>query len=192
MSDSEVSKRRFRFLFIIPAAALIVLACRVVYLQAMYGGEFSERARRQQMQITYLPARPGNIFAKTRSGSDALLAGSNRIPGVFADPVLLGEERFGEASEKVAAVLQCRPEELYEKIFQRRDKRFVYLARGVTDSQADAIKKLDIRGVQIIREWRRNYPRNRCWTDDRFQAYRRSGGRRNGIPGRQVAGGKRR
>lgn len=157
MSNPELSKWRFRFLFALPAAALIVLAGRVVHLQICRGAEFSERALRQQQQIIHLPARPGNILARTRGGY-ALLAGSGQTPGIFADPVLLGSEQFSQTAEKVAAVLGCRPDELYDKMDQRRDRRFAYLARGITDSQADAVEKLDIRAVQIIREWRRYYP----------------------------------
>lgn len=87
-----------------------------------------------------------------------MLAGSGQTPSIFADPVLLGSEQFSQAAEKVAVVLGCPPGELYDKIYERRDKRFAYLARDVTDSQAEAVGKLNIRAVQVVREWRRYYP----------------------------------
>ena len=144
-------------LFAVPAAALVVLAGRVVHLQMCCGAELSRRAQRQQRRVIRLPARPGNIFAGTRRGY-TLLAGSGRTPSIFADPVLLGSEQFSHAAEKVAAVLGCPADELYDKMCRRRDKRFAYLVRGVSESQADAVKKLKIRAVQVIREWRRCYP----------------------------------
>ncbi len=150
-------KWRFYFLFAVPAIALLVLGGRVVHLQVCRGGQLSELARRQQRRVIILPARHGNIFARTRTGH-TLLAGSRRASSVYADPVLLGSERFAATAAKLAAVLGCTDGELYDKLFRRRDKRFVYMVRDVTDSQAEAVRNLKIRAIGVMGEWRRNYP----------------------------------
>ncbi len=128
-------------------------------MQVRRGKELAALARRQQRSVVVLPARPGNIYAKTRSGR-VMLAGSGRVPSVYADPVLLGRENFPDAAERVAAVLEgITAGDLYDRLYGRRDKRFVYLARGVSERQAEEIRRLKIRAVQITYDWRRYYPR---------------------------------
>jgi cell division protein FtsI (penicillin-binding protein 3) len=157
MNNPEMRKWRFYFLFAIPALALLVLGGRVVQLQVCRGGQLSELAQRQQRRVIILPARHGNIFARTRTGY-TLLAGSRRASSVYADPVLLGQERFVVTAGKVAAVLDCTDGELYDKLTQRRDKRFAYMVRDVTESQAGAVRNLKIHAIGVMGEWRRNYP----------------------------------
>ncbi len=139
------------------ALALVVLCGRVVWVQAGWGRQLRQRARRQQRRFITLPARPGNVLARSRGGS-VLLAGSRQVPCVYADPALLGEERFVEASQKVGRALGLPPAEIYAKLYARRFTRFVQLARGITAEQVRAIRELGISAVRVSHEWRREYP----------------------------------
>ena len=139
------------------ALALVVLCGRVVWVQAGWGRQLRQRARRQQRRFITLPARPGNVLARSRGGS-VLLAGSRQVPCVYADPALLGEERFVEASQKVGRALDLPPAEIYAKLYARRFTRFVQLARGITAEQVRAIRELGISAVRVSHEWRREYP----------------------------------
>ncbi len=157
MDAARAGKWRFHVLFGLLGAVLVALGGRVAQLQFCNGAELLERARRQQRRVIVLPARPGNIFARTRGGY-VLLAGSRQVPSCYADPLLLGEEKLAPAARAVAQAAGASEEQLFEQMSQRRDRQFVYLVRDIPEAQAEGIEKLKIPGVQIAHEWRRHYP----------------------------------
>ena len=150
--------RRFYVLFAIPAAALLALAGWVICLQRQQGAALCAQARRQQRRKIPLPARPGNIFARIRGGL-VLLAGSRQAPGCYADPAYLGQDRFAAVAEKVAPIFGIEAGEIRRKLLERRDARFVYLARDLEAWQVEAIRRLGEPAVQIRHDWLRRYPR---------------------------------
>jgi len=102
--------RRSSLLLTLLGALLVALALRVAHLQGLRSDELSEVARKQQKRLIHLPARPGNIFARTRGGH-VLLAGSRQVPCIYADPLLLGEEKFIPAVGKLSGILGIPAEE---------------------------------------------------------------------------------
>ena len=157
MNELRPARWPFHVLFALLAGALVALAGRVVHLQYCSGQSLTRRAERQQRRVIVLPGRPGNIFARTRAGR-ALLAGSRQVPSCYADPVLLGEEGLAPAARAVAAAVGASEQQLYQKMAQRRDRRFVYLLRDISAADAEAIRALKIPGVRVTHEWRRHYP----------------------------------
>ena len=158
MNDSKPSRWRFELLFGLLALALMGLGGRVGYLQ--YGQPATQLAARAEFQlrrVIVLPARPGNIFARTRGGL-VPLAGSRQIPSCYADPEMIGEESFEDVTAKVAQAAGASARELLAKIFEHRDRRFAWLLRDITKEQTQAIRKLKLKGVEISYEWRRDYP----------------------------------
>lgn len=116
-----------------------------------------ERIRRQQEMVIPLPARPGNVYARTHSRY-VLLAGSRQVPGCFADPALLSDDELPGVADRVAKVLNIPPDDVLERIRSRRTSRFVWLSREISPAQADALRELGIHAVGILHEWRRSYP----------------------------------
>ncbi len=157
MGELKLAKWRFDLFFGLLVAAFAALAGRVVYLQFGGGGDLARLAARQQRRVMVLPARPGNIYARTRGGY-VLLAGSKQVPTCYADPVLIGPDNLASAARKIAAAVGGFEAELYRKMYERRDKRFVYLLRNVSAAQARALGDLKLRGVGLMHEWRRHYP----------------------------------
>ena len=159
MQHPQVTKRRLAALFAVPACALLALAGWVIHLQCSRGEDLSARALRQQQRRIPLPARPGNIFAKTRGGY-VLLAGSRQAPYCFADPVLLGEENFRALAAKLAPIVNADADEIHRRLIQRRHKRFIRIARNLETWQVAAIGRLDEPAVGVQYEWRRHYPQD--------------------------------
>ena len=157
MDNHKPSRWRFEIFFALLGAALLALAWRVVDLQAGWGAGLARIAQRQQRTVIHLPARPGNVFARTRGGY-TLLASSRQVPSIYADPLLLGEDQLAPTARKVAAAVGADPAELFGTMYGRRFQQFAYLVRAVTDQQAEAVRRLKIPGVQVTYEWRREYP----------------------------------
>ena len=157
MNEGSFSRWRLNVGFVAIAVGLLVPAGRAAYLQCYRGRQLADRARRQQLRVMVLPARPGNVFGQTTGGC-VLLAASKQIQSCYADPALLEDSEVPSAVGKLAVALSVPPDELMERIARRRDKRFVWLARDITASQAQAVNKLRLRAVRVTHEWRRSYP----------------------------------
>lgn len=155
---NDVPKRKaiFSLFFSLLLVGLIALIGRVAYLQLCLGEELAKVALRQSRRMVPIPARPGSIFAKTRS-SLTLMAGSIRTPGLYADPMMIGQDNFRHVAGALAGVIGGSADRLYEKLLRHRTRRFVYLG-GLTEEQVDRVKKLKIPGVGITYRWRRCYP----------------------------------
>ncbi len=158
MSDSQISRWRFTAGLVLLGAVLASLAGRVVWIQVARGEALTRSAAKQQRRLIELPAKTGNILARDRDGY-VLLAGSRQVRSIYADPVLLGEEKFVEAAAKVAQAIGMPAVEVFEKLYRRRFERFMYLKREVTEAQAKAVAELKIPAVKVTYEWRRRYPR---------------------------------
>jgi len=157
MDDLKCPRWRFHLVFAALAAALLALAGRVAHLQLARGDELIELARRQQLRKVLLPARPGNIFART-AGGPVLLAASKQVPSCYADPALLSDDEIPTVAARVAVALRVPPGGVLETIARRRNTRFAYIARAITPAQAEAVRKLKLRAVKVTHEWRRHYP----------------------------------
>ena len=157
MKEGRFSRWRLHLVFATLGVALLVPAGRAAYLQHWRGRELSDWAKRQQFQLVVLPARPGNIFGQTAGGC-VLLAASKQVDSCYADPSLLEDGEVAAVMGKLAVALEEPPGELLDRFARRRDKRFVWLARDITASQAQAVGELNLRAVRVAREWRRQYP----------------------------------
>jgi len=115
------------------------------------------KARRQQTMVVPLPGRPGGIFARTR-GSYVPLVVSRQVPSCYLDPLLLRDEEAPEVCLALGQVLGVHPVHLQEQIVRRREKRFLWVRRGITEVEADAVRTLRLPAVRITHEWQREYP----------------------------------
>ncbi|WP_366656941.1 penicillin-binding protein 2 [Fodinicurvata sp. EGI_FJ10296] len=110
------------------------------------------------------PARVANLAGVAGSlggRSDILdrngnvLATSLPIASVFADPLMVIDPV--EAAERLASVLpELNRDRLVEQLSS--DRRFIWIKRGLTPAQHEAINRLGIPGVAFDREERRLYP----------------------------------
>jgi len=131
---------------------LAALAGFLVYIYAASSGPLAARASRQHhMCLPIRPMRGDIVDARLR-----VLAGSHAIRSVFADPKVV--EDAAKAATRVGPVLGLDRDEVYRRLAEAPDKRFVWLKRRVSNEAADAIRRLKLRGVSLATEGVRHYP----------------------------------
>jgi len=140
------------------AAGFAAVAARVFNLQVIdrdgLVGDMIEQYRRQLV----LKPRRGPIA--DRAG--VILAGSADARSVFADPAVLArEDGAGTGLRKVAQALGLDPAAVRKRL--QKGSRFVWLARRVSPQEAAAVERIAkdarLRGVALVQETRRYYPR---------------------------------
>jgi len=159
--------RKHDVVFFVLAAVLVSLGVRLGRMihnhtaaATVQDAEIAQRvaqARQGQKLILPLPARPGNLWLRSRH-SYVLAAGSRQAPSCFVDPKLLSNQQLGELSSRLAKIFNTDPGEIYRHLLLRRNQRFVWIQREISNAQADAVRALKHRGVGIEYEWWREYP----------------------------------
>ncbi len=136
------------------ACVWLVLAARLVWLQWWQHEQLAARAERIQTFVETIPAWPGDIV--DRNGRT--LATSTVAMSLFVDPARV--EDPGELAQRIAPIVNLDPRAVREKIEQRRDRRFLWIARRLTDEQAAAIRELTLPAnvVGLRPEFLRHYP----------------------------------
>ncbi|MBC7710790.1 MAG: penicillin-binding protein 2 [Rhizobacter sp.] len=127
-----------------------VLAGRGVYLQVVVHDDLTKRGDARTTRDLVLPAHRGRLL--DREG--AVLASSVPARGVFAFPDQV--ELTAPQREGLAKALNLRPKDVDQKLDTERD--LVFLARGISPEQGQAIAALKIAGVVVQTEFKREYP----------------------------------
>jgi len=127
-----------------------VLAGRGVYLQVVVHDDLTRRGDARTTRDLVLPAHRGRLL--DREG--AVLASSVPARGVFAFPDQV--ELTTLQREGLAKALNLRPKDVDQKLDTERD--LVFLARGISPEQGQAIAALKIAGVVVQTEFKREYP----------------------------------
>ena len=137
-------------------AALLLLWCgvivgRLVTLQIIRYGEFSQRASRQQMRTVDVSPRRGVIY--DRSGHE--LAMTIAVDSAFAIPSEIPDP--ATAARLLGKVLSVPAQEMLGKLDSSRS--FVWIGRKLEPEQAARIRSLNLRGVYFQKETKRFYPK---------------------------------
>ncbi len=140
---------RFGFTITVFLGLFAALGYRLHYLQVDEGQRLSELGSRQHDRTWVLPAARGNIY----DGSGAPLAESTGTWVLTADPLYM-EDRL-RATVELSRILGIPRDQLRAQFEAQRNGRRI--ARGLDEGQADAIKKLDLAGVYLRREFTRIY-----------------------------------
>jgi cell division protein FtsI (penicillin-binding protein 3) len=146
-----VVQHRIGAIFALFFLLLVLAAGRAFYLGELHGGALRKVARNQQLTHETVPAQRGTIT--DRNGVD--LAVSEPAQEISADPYLLTDP-LG-AAQRLAPLLGRSQSQLLSELSQHSG--FVYLARALPASQAEAVLALKIPGVTGVPVTRRVYPR---------------------------------
>jgi cell division protein FtsI (penicillin-binding protein 3) len=142
---------RSKFIVAGIALAFVGLAGRAAWIQ-VFGNEFYRKQGEVRFARTLeLPANRGRIF--DRNG--LLLATSVPVPSVWAIPEDVERDKAKLAS--LAKLLEISVTDLMKKL-DVEDKNFVWLKRQVDESISRQITALDIKGIYLRKEYRRQYP----------------------------------
>ncbi|MEU5989303.1 penicillin-binding protein 2 [Spirillospora sp. NPDC047418] len=135
------------------AFLLSLFAGRLVQLQTIESGKYTEEAMRQRMHKIELPAVRGDIT----DAQGHPLAMTLEARKIYADPSLIEAAKRQKIVNALAPTLGLNPATLLKQI-SRPDTQFVDLAHGVRPDQARLIMSWDLPGIGTLPEYRREYP----------------------------------
>lgn len=145
-----VIRKRVALFFILFMLCLAGLGLRLMYLQGYQNEWLTERAQDQRIRLIPVEAKRGTIY--DRNGK--VLAESVSALSVYAIPAEV--ENVRETAAALAAVLNLDVEKIEKKLARRQS--FVWLARRVDPTVADAVRALRLSGIDVSEESRRTYP----------------------------------
>ncbi|MFI5832887.1 peptidoglycan D,D-transpeptidase FtsI family protein [Micromonospora sp. NPDC051300] len=151
-------RRRLRLATVLALTLFASIGVRLVYLQTADSPAYADGGLPNRVKVIELPAPRGAIL--DRDGEP--LAHSVEARYVFADPTLV-KDRFATA-RALSPLLGVPVSDLADKMQRRkvpgtaRDTEFVYLARGVEIGTAKQIMALDLAGINVHRDERREVP----------------------------------
>lgn len=145
------SKQRLYLLGGILVLWVLTIGGRLVQLQVLDFGEFTQRAQRQQQRSIEVAPRRGAIY--DRNGHE--LAMSIAVDSVFAVPSEIPDQ--ATAATLLAKVLQADPADIEARL--KSSRAFAWIARKLDADTADRIRALNLRGIYFQKESKRFYPK---------------------------------
>jgi cell division protein FtsI (penicillin-binding protein 3) len=142
-----------RLLIIAGVAFLWMVAIfgRLSYLQLYRHSEYLSRALRQQQRTFEITPERGAIY--DRNGQP--LAMSIQVDSAFAVPSEIVDESL--AARLLSGVVNKPQEEIEARLESSRS--FAWIARKLPPEKADAINKLNLKGIYLQKENQRFYPK---------------------------------
>lgn len=150
-------RSRTNWLAIVLLLAMAVFVVRLFQLQIVQHGTYTDLARASQQRQLVLPANRGLIYMM--DGKTPVQVVLNRaVYTVVADPQIVDDEQKQEiiASLKEVAGGEIEPD--IEKKLDNRQSRYEVLARNISKTQAEKLKKKDFAGILYQSGSMRNYP----------------------------------
>lgn len=145
---------RSKWVFFIFFAALVCVGLKAFWLQCGISTDFLKKQGEARYARTLpVPAQRGQIV--DRNG--VVLASTIPARSVWADPQEALELKH-EDFVKLAGILEIEPEIIERKIESRRGKSFVYIDRQIEVEKGEAVRALNLAGIHVSNEVRRNYP----------------------------------
>lgn len=129
-----------------------VLALRAGQLQIFPDSRLSELRDRQFESVLRVQSRRGSIL--DRQGRE--LAVSTPAVSVFLDPGIVESPKA--LAQAVQKNLGWKPREIRKLLQENRHRRFVWLARKLPPESVAGLRKMGIRGLGFVDEYRRHYP----------------------------------
>jgi cell division protein FtsI (penicillin-binding protein 3) len=149
----EQEKVHVRLLVLTGVALLWMVAVfgRVAYLQLFCHSEYLAKAQRQQRRSIEITPKRGAIYDRNMQA----LAMSVPVQSAFAVPSEVKD--LGMASRLLSRELGMTPEEIREKL--ESGATFVWLKRKLPSAKSDAIQSLNLKGIYLLAENQRFYPK---------------------------------
>jgi len=149
-SGQETAKR----LLIVAGIALLWAAAvllRLGYLQLVRHGEYLARAMRQQQRTIEITPQRGVIYDRNMHP----LAMSVGVKSAFAVPAEIKDESL--AAQLLSGIVNV-PQDVLEARFQS-SRSFAWVSRKLPPEKADAVAKLNLKGIYFQEENQRFYPK---------------------------------
>jgi len=150
-AKSASSNTRLYYLAGFVAFWLLVICARLVWLQVVRYGDFTQRAARQQQRSIEVASVRGNIY--DRNGNE--LAMTVNVDSVFAVPSEVTD--IHATARSLARVLQADSGEIESRMHASR--AFAWVARKIDSAASARIRALNLKGIYFQKESKRFYPK---------------------------------
>ena len=145
-------RRKAEAVFLFFLSFLILCIGRLLYIQFFNSAYLADIARKQHNFFVELEPLRGIIYDADLKPQTLNLP----APSLYGSPKGMKDKDKELAVRSLPAVLKVSPDFVRERL--SRKKSFVWLARKIAPEQAEAIKKMKIRGLGFLRESKRSYP----------------------------------
>lgn len=133
-----------------------VFIARLFFVQVMQHEYYQQQAELEHTTKFTIPATRGLIYAHDGNGKFAPVVLNETVYTVYADPTYVKDaSKIAEVIKKVAGGNAVSN---FESGLNNKTSRYAVLARQVTKTQADLIKKENLVGVGLKEESKRVYP----------------------------------
>ncbi len=131
---------------------LLFCAARLFYIQLFRSSYLAGIAKKQHSLFVELEPTRGTIYDRNLKPQ----AFNIPVDSVYISPNEIKDKDKEAIIAKLAPILNVDTAYLRDRIY--RKKSFIWLARKITPEQSGAIKKLNTRGIGLIKESKRSYP----------------------------------
>jgi cell division protein FtsI (penicillin-binding protein 3) len=131
-------------------AGLGILLSRAAYLQVFRAPALAQKASGQYERTIHTVGKRGTIFDTQMRE----LAVSVESLSLTANPRLISDPR--QTAKDLAPILQMKRVTVQRKL--AADRRFVWIKRQITPREVQAVRQLDLDGIDFIPEHSRYYP----------------------------------
>ena len=144
-------KFRLATFFCLMGVAIFLIILRLIQVQILQHDELSKKASRQHQRIVNIQPKRGAIYDRRMRE----LAVSVSMHSIYAEPRNIKNPM--EAAVILSEILEISSKKVIKALTS--DRGFVWLARRIDQEKSGKIKKLDIKGIGIIEENKRFYPK---------------------------------
>jgi len=143
-------KFKSSFLHLVIFFGWMVLSLKLFTLHNFKNEKLDQRIESQFASKVTVKARRGDILDK----HGRVIATSVLVPSAFIDPKV--EKLSPYKIKKIAKILNLNHKKLSKKL--KKNTRFVWLKRKLSESTYKDLKKLDFKGLGFVDEYKRVYP----------------------------------
>ena len=143
---------RLRLSVFVIAVALTALGLRLLWLQGVSSTAYASQAQGQR--LTTIDTAPTRGAILDRNGN--VLAQDVDARSIYVDPGLIKPANVEKEAALLAPLVGVSQDVIRDKM--TRSGRFVYIVRGLTPAQGNAVKDKQLPGVGVLTESRRVYP----------------------------------
>jgi len=147
---SKEKKERLTFLFILFIIFYFLLIYRLYNIQVIQSNKFEEIAQQEHLTSFSIEGERGNIYDRNLKK----LVINVDVQSLFAIPPKIKNPQ--EAALKISLILNLETKEVLDKLNQKRP--FVWIKRKLNETEVEEIKKLNLEGLDFLKESKRFYP----------------------------------
>ena len=162
VKPSRKNRRRVLFIFYVFAVLFAALTLRTAWHQIIRGNEYAQKASKQQTADSVINAFRGNIldsegnYLAVSASAHTIWVRPSTVKGNGKTEDEVTKNAYEEAFA-IASVLDMDAYDVYELITS--NKSLCKIAKNVSSEKADALRELQLPGVDIIEDSKRFYPK---------------------------------